>query len=40
MAYEKSQRQEEELNNPDEQRRNAFRNRSFNLSYREKLLGK
>ena len=36
--YEKSLREEEELNNPDEQRRNAFRNRSFNLSYREHLL--
>ena len=32
--YEKSIREEQELNNPDEQRRNAFRNRSFNLSYR------
>jgi putative ABC transport system permease protein len=38
MPYEKSYRQEEELNNPDEQRRNAFRNRSFNLSYRNHLL--
>ena len=38
IAYEKSQQQEEELNNPDEQRRNAFRNRSFNLSYRKNLL--
>jgi putative ABC transport system permease protein len=36
--YEKSVREEEELNNPDEQRRNAFRNRSFNLSYRDHLL--
>jgi len=36
--YEKSAKQEEELNNPDEQRRNAFRNRSFNLSYRDHLL--
>ena len=36
--YEKSPREEQELNNPDEQRRNAFRNRSFNLSYREHLL--
>ena len=26
------------MNNPFEQRRNAFRNRSFNLSYREHLL--
>jgi len=38
MAYERSYRGEEELNNPDEQRRNAFRNRSFNLSYRDHLL--
>ena len=38
MPYEKSYRQEEELTNPDEQRRNAFRNRSFNLSYRNHLL--
>jgi putative ABC transport system permease protein len=38
MPYEKSKRKEEELNNPDEQRRSAFRNRSFNLSYREHLL--
>ena len=36
--YEKSLREEQELNNPDEQRRNAFRNRSFNLSYRGQLL--
>ena len=36
--FEKSTLQEEELNNPDEQRRNAFRNRSFNLSYRQNLL--
>ena len=38
MPYERSSREEEELNNPDEQRRNAFRNRSFNLSYRNHLL--
>jgi putative ABC transport system permease protein len=38
MPYEKSTKQEEQLNNPDEQRRNAFRNRSFNLSYRNHLL--
>ena len=38
MAYERSYRGEEELNNPDEQRRNAFRTRSFNLSYRNHLL--
>ena len=36
--YERSLRKEEEMNNPDEQRRNAFRNRSFNLSYRDHLL--
>ena len=38
LAYERSYREEDELNNPDEQRRNAFRNRSFNLSYRNHLL--
>ena len=36
--YERSYHQEDELNNPDEQRRSAFRNRSFNLSYRNHLL--
>lgn len=36
--YLRSALPEEELNNPDEQRRNAFRNRSFNLSYRDHLL--
>ena len=38
LPYQRSLQQEEEMNNPDEQRRNAFRNRSFNLSYREHLL--
>jgi len=38
LPYEKSIREEKDLNNPDEQRRSAFRNRSFNLSYREHLL--
>ena len=38
VPYEKSVDQEEDLNNPDDQRRNAFRNRSFNLSYRLHLL--
>ena len=38
VPYEKSVSNEEELNNPDEQRRSAFRNRSFNLSYRAQLL--
>ena len=38
LPYQRSLRREEEMNNPDEQRRNAFRNRSFNLSYREHLL--
>lgn len=38
LPYQKSIKSEEELNNPDEQRRSAFRNRSFNLSYRDHLL--
>ncbi len=38
LPYEKSNRLEKNFNNPDEQRRNAFRNRSFNLSYRDHFL--
>ena len=38
MPYEKPIHRDEALNNPDEQRRSSFRNRSFNLSYRDHLL--
>ncbi len=38
IAFESMQRMDREFDNPDEQRRNAFRNRSFNLSYRGTLL--
>ena len=35
--FEDLKRLNKEFDNPDEQRRNAFRNRGFNLSYQEKL---
>lgn len=36
--YERLAYEESEMRNPDEERRNNFRNRSFNLSYRDHLL--
>ena len=36
--YERDAKEEEEIRNPSEERRNNFRNRSFNLSYRDHLL--
>ena len=37
LPFASMDRMDREFDNPDEQRRNAFRNRTFNLSYREKL---
>lgn len=38
VPFESMQRMDREFDNPDDQRRNAFRNRGFNLSYRRELL--
>ncbi len=37
VPFESMDRMDREFDNPDEQRRNAFRNRTFNLSYRGEL---
>ena len=37
VPFESMDRVDREFDNPDEQRRNAFRNRTFNLSYRREL---
>ena len=37
VPFESMDRVDREFDNPDEQRRNAFRNRTFNLSYRGEL---
>ena len=37
-SYEKFAQQEQEFRNPEDERRSNFRNRSFNLSYRDHLL--
>ena len=37
VPFESMQRMDREFDNPDDQRRNAFRNRTFNLSYRGEL---
>ena len=36
-SFESMDRIDREFDNPDDQRRNAFRNRTFNLSYRGEL---